>query len=55
MIKKYLIDGVVVEAVQSEGGRFYDITVVETGAKYRYLAKVFESLAKPVEKKNETK
>jgi hypothetical protein len=46
--KQYLIDGVLVEAVQSEGGGFYELTVVATGDKQRYLADVFESIAKPL-------
>ena len=39
------------EAILSEGGRFYDVKVVKTGARMRYLAKVFEQFAKEV--KNE--
>jgi hypothetical protein len=45
--KKYLVGGVLVEAVKSEGGGFYELTVIETGDKQRYLADVFESVAKP--------
>lgn len=47
--KKYRIAGIVVEAVKSEGGGFYDITVLPTGEKLRYLAEVFETVAKPEE------
>jgi hypothetical protein len=47
-IKKYLVAGILVEAVKSEGGGFYELTVVATGQKQRYLAEVFESVAKPV-------
>jgi hypothetical protein len=50
--KKYLVGGVHVEAVKSEGGGFYELTVVETGDKQRYLADVFEEVAKPVEEKS---
>lgn len=46
--KKYLVGGVLVEAVKSEGGGFYELTVVETGDKQRYLAEVFEEVALPV-------
>jgi hypothetical protein len=46
--KKYLVGGVLVEAVKSEGGGFYELTVVETGDKQRYLADVFESVAEPL-------
>ncbi len=45
--KKYLVGGILVEAVKSEGGGFYELTVVATGDKQRYLADVFESVAKP--------
>lgn len=44
--KQYLIAGIVVEATKSEGGGFYDITILTTGEKVRYLAEVFESVAK---------
>ena len=47
--RKYLVGGILVEAVKSEGGGFYELTVVATGDKQRYLADVFESVAKPVE------
>jgi hypothetical protein len=43
---KYWVAGVLVEAVKSEGGGFYEITT-PTGAKFRYLAEVFETVAKP--------
>ena len=49
--KKYLIAGIVVEAVKSEGGGFYDITVLATDQKMRLRAKVFELIAKPYEEK----
>ena len=49
LAKKYLIVGIVVEAVKSEGGGFYDITVIATGQKMRLRAKVFEIVAKPYE------
>lgn len=45
--KQYLVAGIVVEATKSEGGGFYDITVPLTGAKYRFLAEVFETVAEP--------
>lgn len=44
-IKKYTVDGELVEAVKSEGGGFYEITVVKTGEKIRCLAWAFESVA----------
>lgn len=44
---KYLVAGIVVEATKSEGGGFYDVTIVLTGKKYRFLADVFETVAKP--------
>lgn len=44
---KFLVAGIVVEATKSEGGGFYDVTVLLTGAKYRFLSDVFESVAKP--------
>lgn len=47
--RQYLVGGVVVEAVKSEGGGFYELTVVATGDKQRYLADVFESVARPIE------
>jgi len=46
---KYLVADILVEAVLSPGGGFYDLTVVQTGEKQRYLADVFESVAKPVD------
>lgn len=45
--KQYLVADVVVEATKSEGGGFYDITILQTGEKGRYLAEVFEMIAKP--------
>lgn len=50
-VKRYLIADVLVEAVKSEGGGFYDITVIATGTKTRYLADVFEMVAKPYKEK----
>lgn len=44
---KFTVAGIVVEATKSEGGGFYDIVVVQTGKKYRFLADVFETVAKP--------
>jgi len=49
--KQYTVAGIVVEAVKSEGGGFYDVTVVKTGDKQRYLADVFEMVAKPLKGK----
>ena len=34
------------EGTRSEGGAFYEIKVVKTGARLRYLTKVFEQFAK---------
>lgn len=48
-IKQYLVAGIVVEATKSEGGGFYDITILRTGEKVRYLAEVFETVAIPYE------
>jgi hypothetical protein len=45
---RFLVNGVLVEAVLSEGGRFYDITVVKTKAKMRILVEIFEQYAKLV-------
>lgn len=45
---KFTVAGILVEAIKSVGGGFYEITVVKTGKKYRYLADVFEMVAKPV-------
>jgi len=53
--KKYLVADILVEAVLSEGGGFYELTVVATGQKQRYLSDVFESVAKPVYSKTEIK
>jgi len=46
--KQYLVAGILVEAVKSEGGGFYELTVVKTGQNQRYLADVFEAVAKEV-------
>lgn len=50
--KQYFVAGILVEAVKSEGGGFYELTVVKTGNKQRYLAEVFEMVAKPVTRKD---
>ncbi len=42
------------EAVKSQGGGFYELTVVATGDKQRYLADVFEMVAKPVKEEDES-
>ena len=47
--KLYTVGGILVEATKSGGGGFYELTVVKTGQKQRYLADVFEVVAKPVE------
>jgi hypothetical protein len=44
---KYLINGIVVEATKSEGGGFYDITILQTGEKTRWLAEIFEQVSVP--------
>lgn len=49
--KLYLVADILVEAVKSEGGSFYEVTVVKTGDRQRYLAKVFEQIAIPVGEK----
>lgn len=53
--KQYLVAGILVEAAKSEGGGFYELTVVATGQKQRYLAEVFEMVAKPIYSKTEIK
>lgn len=50
--KFWTVNKILVEATKSEGGKFYDVKVVETGTRMRYLASVFESVAK--EAKSET-
>jgi len=45
--KLYTVAGILVEATKSEGSGFYEITVVKTGQKQRYIAEVFETVAKP--------
>ena len=45
----FLVAGILVEAVRSEGGGFYELTVLMTGDKQRYLAEVFEMVATPYE------
>lgn len=47
--KRYTVAGILVEAVKTEGGGFYELTIVETGDKQRCLASVFEDIAKPVQ------
>ena len=42
---RYLVGGIEVEAVKSVGGGFYDLIVLKTGDRQRYLADVFESVA----------
>lgn len=52
--KKFQVAGIVVEAVRSEGGGFYTITL-PNGETHRVLAEVFETVAKEYhddEKKN---
>ena len=49
--KQYLIAGIIVEATPSPGGGFYEVTIFSTQAKYRFVAEVFESVAKPYEEK----
>lgn len=51
--KQYWVAGVLVEAVKSAGGGFYDITIPATGETVRYLAKVFEAVAKPYKEDKE--
>lgn len=53
--KQFLVAGVLVEAVKSVGGGFYEIIVVATGDKQRYVAKAFEKEAKPVYSRTEIK
>ncbi len=48
LMRRYLVAGILVEATKSEGGGFYELTVLATGDKQRYLAEVFESVAKLV-------
>lgn len=43
--KQYTIAGIIVEAVKSEGGGFYEVT--HNGRIYRYLADAFETVAVP--------
>lgn len=45
----FLVGGILVEAVRSEGGGFYELTILMTGDKQRYLADVFEMVATPYE------
>ncbi len=48
LMRRYLVAGILVEATKSEGGGFYELTVLAIGDKQRYLAEVFESVAKLV-------
>jgi len=48
--KLYRVNRVLVEATLSEGRRFYDVKIVETGEKLRCPAKAFEKIAKEVKK-----
>jgi hypothetical protein len=43
---KYWVAGILVEAVKSAGGGFYEVTD-PTGRKYRFIAEVFETVATP--------
>jgi hypothetical protein len=44
----FLVDDVLVEAVLSKGGGFYDLTIVPTGDTIKVNAKVFLETAKSV-------
>jgi hypothetical protein len=44
----YIVDGELVVANKSEGGLFYNLSVIKTGKEMRYPAKAFEAVAKPV-------
>jgi hypothetical protein len=44
--KLYRLGPVLVWGRKSAGGGFYDVTIPKTGLTGRYLAEVFESLAK---------
>jgi hypothetical protein len=48
LTKLYIVGGVLVEATKSEGGAFYDIKIIKTGGTGRYLAEIFETIAKEV-------
>jgi hypothetical protein len=48
-IKFYLVDGILVEATETVGGGFYDVTVIKTGHKFRIGKIGFESVARPTE------
>lgn len=52
--KEYEVAGVRVLAQRSPGGAFYEIEVMETGETMRYLAEVFESVAREVTKPSES-
>ena len=44
----FLVDGVLVEAVPSQGGGFYDLTIVPTGDTMKVIASAFLETAKPI-------
>lgn len=44
----FLVNGVLVEAVLSKGGGFYDLTIVPTKDTMRVVASVFLATAKPI-------
>jgi len=46
--KLYLVNGILVEATKTEGGLFYDVKILKTGAVARILTKIFEDKAKEV-------
>jgi hypothetical protein len=47
--KEYMIGNLKVVAKKSEGGGFYEVNLPGDDTSYRYLADVFESVAKPVQ------
>jgi hypothetical protein len=47
LTKRYLLEGILVEATKTIGGLFYDVTVVSTGEKVHVVAVAFEKAAKP--------
>lgn len=49
--KEYMIGTLLVTAKKSDGGAFYEVNLPGDDTAYRYLAEVFESVAKPVEHK----
>lgn len=44
----YLVDGILVDAVLTKGGGFYETTVVSTGQKQTVVAKAFLKVARPI-------